>query len=115
MTSLPDDDNFDTRWLHESTQDYELSTVIKNLNAVKEFAYNSFDRLDLDLNGFIEANELTQLIEGNSLDNREKSFVLFLLNNREQITQADETQNRPNDGISRADLEQYFALLANLL
>ncbi len=112
---MPEDDNFDTRWLHESTQDYQLAAVVTNLNAVKEFAYTSFDVLDLDQNGFIETNELAELIEGNSLDNREKSFVLFLLNNREQISQIDGDQHRPADGISRKDLEHYFALLANLL
>lgn len=112
----PNDENFETRWLHESTLEHQTSRV-GNLNAVKEFAYNSFDRLDKDGNGFIEMNELqTVLDEDGALNNREKSFVVFLLNNFEQISiMQDEGLKSPVDGISRADIELYFKLLATLL
>jgi hypothetical protein len=115
MSLLPDEEDFDRRWLHASTEDHNLS-VISNLAAVKDFAYKSFDVLDKDGNGFIETHELTGILESGSLDNREKSFVVFLLNNREQIAQMnDEGSQSPVDGISRSDIEAYFALLANLL
>ncbi|MBY0548810.1 MAG: hypothetical protein K2W95_16180 [Candidatus Obscuribacterales bacterium] len=115
MSLLPDDEDFDKRWLHDSTTEQNMS-VVANIHAVKEFAYQSFDRLDQDKNGFIESNELQDLLEGESLNNREKSFVMFLLNNQEQIagmSQDDQDDDPP--GISRADLDLYFELLANLL
>jgi len=115
MALLPDDKDFDKRWLHESTKEHQLS-VIADLVAVREFAYKSFDLLDKDKNGFIEVHELTEELDSDRLNNREKSFVLFLLNNREQISHMnDEGFSSPKDGITRADIEQYFALLASIL
>lgn len=115
MSFLPDDEDFDRRWLHDSTQEHNMA-VVANLHAIKEFAYKSFDRLDQDNNGFIESEELQTLLEGESLNNREKSFVLFLLNNQEQIAGMGENDNdRVPPGISREDLNLYFELLANLI
>lgn len=115
MVQLPDEENFDRRWLHETTQEHQTS-MIANLYAVKEFAYNSFDRLDKDGNGFIETHELAEVLENGNLSSREKSFVMFLLNNQEQISEMyDDGDNAPSDGISRQDIEHYFELIANLI
>ena len=104
----------DKRWLHNSTAEHEVSAIM-NLAAVKDFAYNSFDLLDKDSNGYLEPDELEQQLESDQLSSREKSFVQFLLNNREQIAGMADEEHSPEDGISRSDLELYFELLADLL
>lgn len=115
MSFLPDDEDFDKRWLHETTKEQNMATVA-DLNAVREFAYKSFDHLDQDKNGFIESAELESLLQGNSLSNREKSFVWFLLTNQEQIAcMAEQGDEADCAGISRQDIEQYFKLLADLI
>lgn len=113
MPLLPDNENFDRRWLHESTAEVNVSTI-RDLVAVREFAYHSFDRLDKDGNGFIETHELTEALEKGDLSNREKSFVHFLLNNQEQIAEM-QSEEVSSTGISRKDIDSYFKLLANLL
>ena len=115
MAILPDDNNSDRRWLHQTTQEHN-SSVAANLHEIKEFAYGSFERLDKDGNGFIETRELIEIVESDKLTNREKSFVLFLLNNQEQISGVyDENDPQSTDGISREDVERYFELVGNLL
>ncbi|MBX9568283.1 MAG: EF-hand domain-containing protein [Candidatus Obscuribacterales bacterium] len=113
MASTRDDQN-DRRWMHESTAEVNIANI-RNLAAVKEFAYRSFDQLDRDGNGFIELTELEDALENDALGNREKSFVMFLLNNLQQIAEMVHEEGDPNDGVSRQDLESYFQLLANLI
>ncbi len=115
MPILPEEEGFDRRWLHESTQEHQMA-VVANLNAVKEFAYHSFDALDKDGNGFLTRHELLATLQHAELNNREKSFVMFLLNNHPQIASMNE-EHQPEEvsGISRNDIELYFELLANLL
>ncbi len=117
MAILPDDETFDSRWLHSTTQEHEKSEI-PNLNDIRNFAYQSFDRLDLDGNGFVSRSELLNILESGQLDNREKSFVMFLLNNQDQIQTMDDEGGAEADlekGISRTDIEVYFRLIANLL
>lgn len=114
MPLLPDDENFDKRWLHEHTAEVNIS-VIKNLAAVREFAFKSFDLLDRDGNGFIETEELLDILENGELSNREKSFVNFLLNNQPQIAEMQDEITSPPGAISREDLKHYFNLLSDLL
>lgn len=114
MSLLPDNQNFDRRWMQESTSEINI-TNIRNLAAVKEFAYRSFDQLDRDGNGFIELHELEDALENDALGNREKSFVMFLLNNLGQIEEMVHEPGAPSNGVSREDLECYFKLLAELI
>lgn len=108
-------DNFDRRWLHDTTREHENS-VVANLRAVKEFAYQAFDALDTDGNGFLSRHELLEAMKGGALNNREKSFVLFLLNNHPQIESMNTDARAPEGtGISRTDIELYFQLISNLI
>lgn len=51
-----------------------------------------------------------------SVDAREKSFISFLLNNQEAISEmVQEEESGPRLGLSRGDLESYFALITRLL
>lgn len=114
MSLLPDDQNFDRRWLNEHTAEVNISTI-KNLVEIREFAYKSFDLLDKDGNGFIETNELEEAMRSDRLGNRERSFIVFLLNNQEQIAEMHDEGSGPRQGISREDLDDYFKLLSELL
>jgi hypothetical protein len=115
MPTLPDDEYFDRRWLHSSTQEHTAQVAV-DLNDVREFAYKSFDDLDADRNGYLTRVELLKTLEHGDLDNRESSFIMFLLNNHEQIVEMNE-DSKPEqaDGISREDIELYFKLIANIL
>ncbi len=88
------------------------SNVSDQLQAIKNFAYNSFDKLDKDKNGFISRKELEVAIAAD-LDQTEQKFLVFLLDNHEQIAEA--CDDAELDGISRNDLEQYFDLISTLL
>lgn len=111
MPSDSEEDYFDKRWLKPGRQEEQSTT---DLRAIREFAYSSFDRLDKDADGFIQRKELVSVLENETLDSREKSFVTFLLNSHEQISSMnDETSDA--QGISRNDIELYFTLIANLL
>lgn len=114
MALLPNDKNFDRRWMHESTAEVNI-TNIRSLQAVKDYAYTYFDQLDRDGNGFIELHELEDALENDALGNREKSFVLFLLNNLQQIEEMVHEEGAPSNGVSRQDLESYFRLLSDLI
>lgn len=114
MALLPNDKNFDRRWMHESTTEVNI-TNIRSLQAVKDYAYTYFDQLDRDGNGFIELHELEDALENDALGNREKSFVLFLLNNLQQIEEMVHEEGAPSNGVSRQDLESYFRLLADII
>lgn len=115
MTIQSDDEYFDRRWLHSSTREHEISAPL-NLDDIRDFAYQAFDRLDQNANGFISRAELRNVLEHGGLDNRERSFVTFLLNNHAQIeTINDDNDGEPPNGISRSDIEAYFKLIAQLL
>ena len=92
------------------------SKIADQLKEVKEFAYNSFDSLDKDGNGFLSCEEL-ELACNNAVDlnYRQRSFLKFLLDNHEQISEAYDDGDMESYGVSREDLESYFELIATLL
>jgi hypothetical protein len=90
------------------------SNIAEQLKAVKAFAYQAFDKLDIDQNGFISHEELEATLKGEGLQPRERMFVTFLLDNHDQIADAFDERTIA-DGISRKDLEFYFDLVATLL
>lgn len=90
------------------------SNVADQLQAIKNFAYQAFDKLDKDQNGFISRKELEVAIAAD-LQQNEQKFLQFLLDNHEQITEACDDGSTSTDGISRKDLDLYFDLIATLL
>jgi len=103
---------FESDWLHSENDDAEAEP---DITAIKEYAYLAFDHLDKNGNGFLERDELLAVLNSN-VSNREKSFITFLLNNQDNIAEmVQEAGGAASDGISRDDLESYFALLTKLL
>jgi hypothetical protein len=90
----------------------KISPVRQNIEQIKQFAYDAFDRLDTNKNGFIETDELYAAMNDENTPMREKSYIMFLLTNQKEIAeQAHEGDPEYKDGISRADLELYFRLI----
>jgi hypothetical protein len=90
----------------------KMSPAQRNLDDIKKYAYEAFDLLDTNQNGFIEASELHVVLADPATPMREKSFVMFLLSNQQEI--ADSVQEGTpeyRDGISRLDIEQYFKIV----
>lgn len=107
------DPNFDRRWLDA---DSASSDDTPDIVAIRDYAYQAFDNLDCNGNGFIERSELYAALADESVGAREKSFISFLLNNQEAISDmVQEDQAGPSLGLSRGDLESYFALITRLL
>jgi hypothetical protein len=96
---------------HESTE-YDAMRIIK------DYAYATFDKLDGNGNGFIEYIELDKVLKDPAVSDKEKSFITFLVNNRQQIASSfDEGQRSKKlreEGISRQDLQAYFTLVFNM-
>ncbi|MBX9686716.1 MAG: hypothetical protein K2X27_08440 [Candidatus Obscuribacterales bacterium] len=89
------------------------SQIADQLMAVKTFAYAAFDKIDQNRNGFLAQDELNTALCQPVLEYREKAFLKFLLDNYEQISESFDEGH--GEGISRADLESYFDLIATLL
>lgn len=88
----------------------------EHFDEIKTYAYIAFDQLDLDKNGFIDESELLKALNSSKTSEREKSFITFLLNNRQAIADSyDEGENQDPEGISRKDLEVYFKMITQLL
>ncbi len=104
---------FDRHWLRSETS---AEPVYQDIKQIRDYARLAFDRLDLDKNGFIERSELFTFLQSDKVSSREKSFITFLLNNQEAIAEmVSEEKAGPESGISRDDLESYFALVINLI
>lgn len=93
-----------------------LNPLQQNFDQIRLFAYEAFDKIDANDNGFIETEELYAALNDPNLDMREKSYVTFLLTNQKEIADSvnegiDPTQN----GISRLDIELYFKLAISRL
>jgi Ca2+-binding EF-hand superfamily protein len=116
MSNAMNDKNFQNVWFSahvpQSDQGLSAGSALEN---VRDFAYSAFERLDKDGNGFIELTELNSIIQSGQLTERERSFVSFLINNHQEISDAFTESGRPHDGISRQDLDAYFELILKLL
>jgi hypothetical protein len=114
--------DFQNAWMSKSVTaapaetSKKVSPVQRSLEEIKEFAYEAFDRLDKNGNGFIETDELSAFLEDANVPMREKSFITFLLSNQQEISEAcKEDGSMPSTGISRLDLEFYFRLIIGKL
>ena len=113
-TADPADKDLENAWFSLSVdpQTKKLSPAQRNLEDIKKYAYEQFDKLDSNNNGFIEAAELHAVLNDPNIPMREKSFIMFLLSNQQDI--ADSVQEGTpeyRDGISRLDIEQYFKIV----
>lgn len=86
--------------------------VKDSLEEIKEFAYKTFDQIDLDGDGFLSRQELNAAFSDTITGWREKSFLLFLIRRVEDISNAyDEEWAPKGNGFSRVDLQEYFEQL----
>lgn len=76
---------------------------------VKRFAFAYFHKLDQDGDGFLTKAEMHYAYSNDLVGWREKSFLLFLMRQAEQIAAAYHEEWAPNaEGMSLADLQAYF-------
>ncbi len=119
LSQYLDDDEFANAWLYpqpEKTSEKKPDVVQQNIEAIREYAYEAFDKLDTNGNGFIETSELYDALEDDTIPMREKSYIMFLLNHQDEISDCeDEGVAEMVDGISRMDLEQYFRIILQRL
>ena len=110
-------DEFQNVWFSGApVAEKKASPVKQNMEAIKAYAYEAFDRLDLNHNGFIETDELYAAMDNPETPMREKSYILFLLTKQAEIAaSAQEGVSEQRDGISRIDLELYFRLVLSRL
>jgi hypothetical protein len=87
--------------------------VADTLDEVKTFAYQCFDQLDRDGNGFLSKAELTEAINDDRWKWREKSFICFLLRRITDISESydEEWDCKDAEGISRSDIQEYFHVI----
>lgn len=72
---------------------------------IKTFALQTFDKLDVDGNGFLSADELARVVNLPNLSKRENSYIRFLLTNINKISLAyDDGDGISPCGISRNDI-----------
>lgn len=107
------DKNFEHSWF-SSYKGNDSPTP--DLTAIRDYAFNCFDKLDANKNGFIEMKELRLALADPNADARERSFIIFLLNNHKEICDSFKEPGAGNpDGISRDDIESYFKLVISLV
>lgn len=87
--------------------------VADTLNEVKSFAYECFDQIDTDGDGFLSRAELDNALKSDLWKWREKSFICFLLRRIDDISESydEEWDCAKHDGISRADIQEYFKII----
>ena len=116
-----DDDDFANAWLYPKSDSVQTAEkkpdiVQQNIEAIRAYAYEAFDKLDTNGNGFIETSELYDALEDENIPMREKSYIMFLLNHQDEISDCeDEGVPEMVDGISRMDLEHYFRIIISRL
>lgn len=116
------DPNFDNAWFSRtpaqadvSAGQKKVSPVQRNIEDIKKYAYDAFDHLDTNKNGFVEMHELAASLNDPNVPMREKSFISFLINNHDDIEQACSEGGESKNGISRLDIEFYFRLVLSKL
>jgi len=75
---------------------------------IKAFAFEHFDKLDKDGDGFISRNELKASFEDQNTSQEARSYIFFLLRRIDEIQAAYNEEWGAGDGISRADIQEYF-------
>lgn len=104
--NLEDNEEFASAWFSNA------NIVQQNIEAIRVYAYEAFDKLDTNGNGFIETEELYAAIDNEDIPMREKSYIMFLLTHQQEIADSqDEGVEDMRDGISRLDIEHYFKLV----
>ena len=102
-------EEFESAWINDYVP---TGTAADAINEIKVYAYKAFDKLDQNGNGFIETEELQSCLKNADTTEREKSFITFLLNNQQAISDSVlEGASAPKHGISRLDLDAYFKLV----
>ena len=85
-------------------------SAINSVDQLLDFAFELFDKLDSDRDGFLSREELLTAAHSKDLDTRELSFIDFLLDNEKQVAKAyKEAIDR--GGISRHDLNAYAKVI----
>jgi hypothetical protein len=122
QTTAPKDAQFDNAWFSRSPAAAEpvavakkISPVQKSIEEIKQYAYEAFDKLDTNKNGFIEMDELAANLQDPNVPMREKSFISFLINNHDDIEKSVAEGSDQKTGISRLDIESYFRLIISQL
>jgi serine/threonine-protein kinase len=83
--------------------------VFAELDKIKKYAYNSFNIIDADEDGFITSDELYAALLKDNISWQEKTYLSFLLRRIEDIHSAyDEEWAPEHEGISHTDLQEYF-------
>ena len=117
-------DDFQNIWLSSVMQKPAIgapppkkkqSPVEQNLEQIKSFAFETFDKLDTNGNGFLETSELYAYMQDEKTPMKEKSYIMFLLTNQKEIAESYKESDDSKDGISRADLNLYFRFLLDKL
>ncbi|MBS1994322.1 MAG: hypothetical protein JSS83_27610 [Cyanobacteria bacterium SZAS LIN-3] len=109
MSQANENDDFENAWVSEYVP---TGTAADAIEQVKRYAYSAFDKLDQNGNGYIEKEELESFLKSADTPEKEKSFITFLLNNQDAISQSVlEGATSPKGGISRLDLDAYFKLV----
>lgn len=115
--TLDKDDDFQNQWLAVSSQQpaaKKVSPIRQNFEDIKKYAYDAFDRLDANGNGFIETDELYAAMQDEGTPMKDKSYIMFLLTHQADIANSAH-EGEKQDGISRVDLELYFRLVLSKL
>ncbi len=123
QTVAKKEDKFDNAWFSRAPAAPEpassakkVSPVQKSIEEIKQYAYEAFDKLDANGNGFIEMDELAASLQDPNTPMREKSFISFLINNHDDIEKScAEGAGEKKSGISRLDIEFYFRLVISQL
>jgi hypothetical protein len=114
---LDKDDEFQNVWFSSAPSAEKKSSPVKqNIESIKQYAYDAFDKLDTNKNGFIETDELYAAMNDEATPMRDKSYIMFLLTNQADIAaSAEEGVSANKDGISRVDLDLYFRVVLSRL
>ncbi len=123
QTIAKNDPSFDNAWFSRTPAGPEpgaaapkkVSPVQRSIEEIKQYAYDAFDKLDANKNGFIEMDELAASLNDPEVPMREKSFISFLINNHDDIEKACSEGGEAKNGISRLDIEFYFRLVISQL